>query len=164
MKSRLLSFNLSKISCLLLSAKANSLFEIFGTGKKTKQSFVCRLKATVYFFPVLIILLITLLLPLVNASIKTNKNTYNTGEIIYATSTVGISDYLCRSQTPPETVTLYIVENKDSWKEGDSFQEVTSSDVPNSRFPSVKIWENPQAGNYDPVSYTHLTLPTTPYV
>ena len=86
---------------------------------------------------------------IISASIKTTKNIYNTQEIVYATSAVGAGDNLCRSQNPPSTVTLYVVENKDSWKDGDDFEEITSSEVSNSRFSNVKIWENPKSGNYD---------------
>ena len=74
-----------------------------------------------------------LLLTSVQANIKTTKNTYNTGESVYATSTVGSSDYLCRSQNPKPEVTLYIVEHKDKWLDGDSFEEIRAetTEVPN---------------------------------
>lgn len=92
-----------------------------------------------------------LLLASVQANIKTNKETYRTGDSVYALSTVGSSDYLCRSQNPPENVILYVVEHKDQWFDGDSFEEIRdeTTEVPNSRFSNKKIWENPKAGTYD---------------
>ena len=94
-------------------------------------------------------LLLLLNIFLISASIKTSKNNYTTAEIIYAVSNIGINDYLCRSQTPSQTVKLSIVENKDSWNDGDSFTEITNSEIPNSGFSSKKIWESPKPGNYD---------------
>ncbi len=87
----------------------------------------------------------------VSASIKTTKSNYTTIEQIYVTSTVGANDYLCRSQTPLEQVKLYIVNNKDVWKEGDSFEDARDSptDIPNSKFSSKLAWDSPVKGNYD---------------
>ena len=110
----------------------------------TKKGFVT-LTAIIAFISIFILLSISL----ISASIKSNKNNYNTGEVVYAVSTVGVNDNLCRSQSPPATVTLYIVENKETWTDGDSFTEVISVEVPNSRFSNKKIWEAPKPGSYD---------------
>ncbi len=99
------------------------------------------------FIVVFLILLLNVFL--ISASIRTNKETYNTGETVYAVSSVGGNDNLCRSQNPPQTVKMSIVENKDSWNDGDTFTEITSSEIPNSRFSSKKIWEEPRPGSYD---------------
>lgn len=96
-------------------------------------------------------ILALLLVPLIQASIKPNKNNYNTAEIVFADSNVGLNDYLCRSQSPSSNVKLYVVDHKASWSNGDDFRDVrdSSSEVPNSRFSNVKIWENPKIGTYD---------------
>lgn len=87
----------------------------------------------------------------VSASIKTNKGTYHTRESVFVLSTVGINDNLCRSQTPPETVKVYIVEHKDSWSDGDDFIDVRDNpiEIPNAKFSNTNIWENPKTGFYD---------------
>jgi len=98
--------------------------------------------------PILIIISILLSLTFVQASIKSSKNNYNTGEIVFATST---SPELCLSKDPSETVLLYIVNHRDSWSDGDNFNEVRDdpSEVPNSKFSNEKIWESPETGTYD---------------
>src|SRR3989344_2648924 len=91
------------------------------------------------------------LLTFVQASIKTNKNSYTTADSVYVISTIGASDNLCRSQNPPENVKLYIVEHKDSWNNGNSFDDIRTqpSEIPNSKSSNKKVWENPKAGIYD---------------
>ena len=101
------------------------------------------------FIYIVFFLVLLLNIFLISASIKTSKNNYTTGEIIYAISNIRANDYLCRSQNPSQTIKLSVVENKDSWKDGDSFTEITSSEVPNSGFSSKKIWESPKPGDYD---------------
>ena len=92
-----------------------------------------------------------LLITAVSASIKSNKKTYNTKESVYVLSTVGVNDNLCRSQNPPEKVKIHIVEHKQNWNNGDTFEDVRGepNEIPNSRFSNTKIWNNPQTGNYD---------------
>lgn len=82
--------------------------------------------------------------------IKTNKETYNTKETIFALSTISSTDKLCRSIEDKE-IELYIVENKEIWSEGDAIEEVREETllVPNSKFSSKKIWENAKTGNFD---------------
>jgi len=91
------------------------------------------------------------LLASVQASIKTNRNNYNTGDSIYVISTIGITDFLCRSQDPDPNVKLFIVEHKDQWSDGDSFEDVRgkSTQVSNSKFSNKKVWDDPKVGKYD---------------
>lgn len=100
---------------------------------------------------IVIIIIALLLVPIIQASIKPNKNNYNTVETVLADSNVGFNDYLCRSQSPLSNVKLYVVDHKTSWNNGDDFKDTRdqSSDVPNSRFSNLKIWEKPKIGTYD---------------
>ena len=100
---------------------------------------------------IIILLTILLLVTSISGSIKSNKLTYTTKDSIYVLSTVGTSDFLCRSSNPPESVSLYIVEHKDSWTDGDDFEDVRGepNDIPNKRFSTKKVAENLQLGIYD---------------
>jgi len=97
------------------------------------------------------LLIALLLISSISASVRPNRESYNTKDTIYILSSVGSDDTLCRSQNPPENVEIYIVNHKDEWNDGDSFSDVRDkvTEIPNSRFSNTKIWENPKTGNYD---------------
>ena len=82
--------------------------------------------------------------------IKPNKNQYYTGDSVYVISTVSSQDNLCRTVTS-ENVKLFIVEHAETWNGGESLDDVRgdSSEVPNKKFSSKKVWEDIIVGLYD---------------
>ncbi|MEN9625879.1 MAG: hypothetical protein RL557_207, partial [archaeon] len=100
---------------------------------------------------VLFIIVVILGVACVSAQlIKPSKIQYHTGESVYVLSSVSANDVLCRANTN-EQVKLFIVEHKENWGGGESLSDVRddSSDIPNKKFASKKVWESISKGTYD---------------
>lgn len=76
--------------------------------------------------------------------IESIENTYLTTETVSVKSTSSLCLY-------GESVELYIVRAQETWEDGDPLNDVRgkAQDVPNSILYYHKIWENPEAGEYD---------------
>lgn len=97
---------------------------------------------------VLVSIITIFMLSSVQAAIESIKDNYQTTEAVSVKST---ATPLCNNLPNTANVTLYIVENKDVWNNGDSLTEVReqTQEIPNSQFPSKIIWNSPKAGFYD---------------
>lgn len=97
---------------------------------------------------ILIFAVVILMIGSAQAAVESIKDKYYITEPVSVRST---STPLCNNVQKTENVTLYIVENKDVWNNGDSLTDVRAQaqQITNSQFQSIIVWNSPKAGFYD---------------